>query len=102
LVNGYAHKGKKLLGIRLDSGDLHTLASSVVRCWIRAGFQDTFILASNELDETVISELKRQGAKIDAWGVGTHLVTGKKPRGLWTGSISSPRFETRGLLGSTN
>jgi nicotinate phosphoribosyltransferase len=29
------------------------------------------------LDETLISELKRQGAKITLWGVGTNLVTGK-------------------------
>jgi len=60
-------QGKKLLGIRLDSGDLAHLSIISREMLDTAGFQDTFILASNELDETVISELKRQGAKIDAW-----------------------------------
>ncbi len=42
-----------------------------------AGFKEAVIVASNELDETIISELKRQGAKITVWGVGTNLVTSK-------------------------
>lgn len=67
--------GKKLQGIRLDSGDLADLSIKSRALLDQAGFQDTFILASNELDETIISELKRQGAKITVWGVGTHLVT---------------------------
>jgi nicotinate phosphoribosyltransferase len=69
-------KGKRFLGIRLDSGDLAQLSIESRKLLDRAGFFDTKIVASNELDEVVISELKRQGAKIDIWGVGTHLVTG--------------------------
>ena len=34
-------------------------------------------MASSELDEYLIRDLKQQGAKIAVWGVGTHLVTGK-------------------------
>lgn len=68
--------GKKLLGIRLDSGDLTYLSIKSRALLDEAGFQETKILASNELDETLISELKRQGAVIDVWGVGTNLVTG--------------------------
>lgn len=70
-------KGKKLLGIRLDSGDLAHISKEARRQLDEAGFSEAKIFASNELDEVVISELKRQGAKIDVWGVGTHLVTGR-------------------------
>ena len=69
--------GKKLKGIRLDSGDLAELSIKSRKLLDDAGFQETFILASNELDETLISDLKRQGAQINIWGVGTNLVTSK-------------------------
>lgn len=69
-------KGKKFLGIRLDSGDLAYLSIKSRELLDAAGFTDTKIVASNELDEVIISELKQQGAKINIWGVGTNLVTG--------------------------
>lgn len=75
-------KGNKLLGIRLDSGDLNELSIASRRLLDEAGFKDTQIIASNELDEKIISELKRQGAKINVWGVGTHLVTGHEQSAL--------------------
>lgn len=73
-------QGKKMLGIRLDSGDLAYLSIKSRAMLDEAGFKDAVILASNELDETIISELKRQGAQIGVWGVGTNLVTaGNQP-----------------------
>lgn len=61
--------------IRLDSGDLARLSKEAWRMFREAGFEDPVIVASNELDEDLIADLKRQGAKINAWGVGTHLIT---------------------------
>lgn len=69
-------QGKDLLGIRLDSGDLNYLSVESRKLLDSEGFKDTKIYASNELDETIIADLKSQGAKIDVWGVGTNLVTG--------------------------
>ncbi|MGK9185664.1 nicotinate phosphoribosyltransferase [Priestia filamentosa] len=62
-------------GIRLDSGDLAYLSKEARRLLDQAGFVDTKIFASNDLDEYTIMNLKAQGAKIDAWGVGTKAIT---------------------------
>ena len=69
--------GTEMLGVRLDSGDLAHLSIEVRKLLDESGFPQAKIMASNELDEMIISDLKQQGAKINAWGVGTHLVTGK-------------------------
>jgi nicotinate phosphoribosyltransferase len=61
--------------IRLDSGDLSRLSKAAYRMFAEAGFPDLLIIASNELDEDLIADLKRQGARINSWGVGTHLIT---------------------------
>ncbi|WP_026308716.1 nicotinate phosphoribosyltransferase [Spirosoma spitsbergense] len=68
-------QGHKLAGIRLDSGDLAYLSIEARKLLDEAGFQDTAIVASNDLDETIIGSLKQQGAAITVWGVGTKLVT---------------------------
>lgn len=68
--------GKELVGIRLDSGDLAWLSIEARRLLDEAGFGQAAVLASNELDETIIQSLKDQGARIAVWGVGTRLVTG--------------------------
>ncbi len=73
---------KELLGIRLDSGDLAYLSIKTRELLNEAGFHNTKIYASNELDETIISELKRQGAQIAVWGVGTNLVTAREQPAL--------------------
>lgn len=68
-------RGADLMGIRLDSGDLAYLSTRARELLDAQGFQDTKIVASNDLDERLISSLKSQGAPIDVWGVGTKLVT---------------------------
>lgn len=63
--------------IRLDSGDLAKLSKQAYALMRAAGFEDPLIVASNDLEEDLIADLKRQGAKINAWGVGTHLITSR-------------------------
>ncbi len=90
--------GHEMAGIRLDSGDLAYLSIEARKILDEGGFPNASILASNDLDESIIQSLKIQGARINAWGVGTKLVTGydqpalggiyklsaiKKPGGKW-------------------
>ncbi|WP_042345180.1 nicotinate phosphoribosyltransferase [Bacillus massiliigorillae] len=62
-------------GIRLDSGDMAYLSIEARKLLDEAGYPNTKIVASNDLDEYTILNLKAQGAKIDIWGVGTKLIT---------------------------
>lgn len=68
-------RGKRLLGIRLDSGDLAWLSVEARKLLDSAGFRDAVIVGSNDLDEHVIASLRHEGAAISVWGVGTRLVT---------------------------
>ena len=61
------------LGFVLDSGDLAYLSKEARRMLDDAGFPNAKIIASNDLDEYTIMNLKQQGAKIDSWGIGTKL-----------------------------
>ena len=63
------------IGIRLDSGDLAYLSKEARKMLDKAGFKDAKIVASSDLDEYTIINLKAQGAKIDSWGIGTKLIT---------------------------
>ena len=67
----------KKYGIRLDSGDLAYLSKKARKMLDEAGFPDASICASNDLDEYLLHDLKAQGAAINSWGVGTHLITSK-------------------------
>ncbi len=68
-------RDRSLDAIRLDSGDLAYLSIEARRMLDEAGFQETKIVASNDLDEHTIESLREQGARIDVWGVGTKLDT---------------------------
>lgn len=61
--------------IRLDSGDLAPLSIEARSLLDEAGLNHVKIVASNDLDEYEIEKLKKQGARIDIWGIGTKLVT---------------------------
>jgi nicotinate phosphoribosyltransferase len=75
-------KGYTLKGVRLDSGDLAYLSKKTRKMLDDAGFKETIILASNQLDEYLIRSLNEQNAPIDGYGIGTELITGKKTAAL--------------------
>ncbi|RNB83109.1 nicotinate phosphoribosyltransferase [Brevibacillus nitrificans] len=68
-------EGKQLSAVRLDSGDLAYLSIKTREMLDKAGLPYVKIVASNDLDEHTIMNLKVQGARVDSWGVGTQLIT---------------------------
>lgn len=68
-------RGKKLVGIRIDSGDLAYLSQLGREMLDNAGLYDTKIVVSNDLDEYILESLQDQHAKLDILGIGTKLVT---------------------------
>lgn len=67
--------GDKLKGVRLDSGDLNDLSQRVRKILDENGCASAKIVASGDLNEYRIAELRKAGAPIDLYGVGTDLVT---------------------------
>jgi nicotinate phosphoribosyltransferase len=68
-------KGCRLGGVRLDSGDLAEISTQVRKLLDDNGLRYVRIFASGDLDEFKIAELLKEGAKIDAFGVGTKMGT---------------------------
>ena len=68
-------RGITKCGIRLDSGDLCYLTQKARAMLDEAGWESCTITVSNALDEYLIQDLLRQGAKIDAFGVGERMIT---------------------------
>lgn len=64
-------------GVRLDSGDLAYLSIECRKMLDRAGMTGCKIFATNSLDEYLISDLEKQGARIDCYGVGDAIATAK-------------------------
>lgn len=69
--------GKRLAGIRIDSGDLAYLSKRVRKMLDEAGLPDCKIVVSNSLDEFTVTSLLGQGACIDSFGIGERLITAK-------------------------
>ncbi|KAM7507109.1 hypothetical protein LguiA_017562 [Lonicera macranthoides] len=74
--------GYKAAGIRLDSGDLAYLSCEsrkffrvIEKEFNAPGFGKMNITASNDLNEETLDALNKQGHEIDAFGIGTYLVT---------------------------
>ena len=68
---------RPMYGIRLDSGDLAYLSVECRKLLDREGFNECKIIVSNSLDEYLISDLERQHAAIDLYGVGDAIATSK-------------------------
>ena len=69
--------GKRLKGVRIDSGDLAYLSKKTRKMLDDAGLTDCQIVASNSLYEYTISSLIDQGGSIDSFGAGARLITSK-------------------------
>ena len=72
-----APMGIRPKGIRLDSGDIAYLSIKAREMLDAAGYPDMQIMASNSLDEYLVSDLLAQGARIDSFGIGERLITSK-------------------------
>lgn len=67
-------EGRRLIAVRLDSGDLCSLSKEVRRIFRQGGHPDIQIMASGSLDEYRIEQLLAGGAEIDSFAVGTRVV----------------------------
>ena len=76
-IRAFKEAGITKGGIRIDSGDLAYLSRKARRMLDEAGLSDIRIIASNSLDEYIIQDLLKQGARIDGFGVGERLITSK-------------------------
>ena len=69
--------GKRLKGVRIDSGDLAYLTKKSRKLLDEAGLSDCKIIISNSLDEFTITSILNQGGKVDSFGVGERLITAR-------------------------
>jgi len=66
-------RGQKLLGVRLDSGDMAALSVEVRRILDDAGLTEVKIIGSGGLDEFELAQLTAANAPFDSYGVGTKM-----------------------------
>jgi nicotinate phosphoribosyltransferase len=76
-IKAFRECGITKCGVRIDSGDIAYLTKKVRAMLDEAGFTQCKIVVSNSLDEKIIADILRQGAQIDAFGVGERLITAK-------------------------
>jgi nicotinate phosphoribosyltransferase len=83
-------QGHRPVGIRLDSGDLAYLAIQAAAMLDAAGFGDTSIVLSNDLDELVIMQIITQiSAEAPGYGVDPDKLVGRLVYGVGTRLITS-------------
>ena len=69
--------GKRLKGVRIDSGDLAYFSKKLRKLFDANDMQDCKIVVSNSIDEFLIKSLQKQGARSDSYGVGERMITSK-------------------------
>ena len=69
--------GKRLKGVRIDSGDLAYFSKKIRKTLDAHDMQDCKIVVSNSVDEFLMQSLKKQNASIDSYGVGERMITSK-------------------------
>ena len=82
LAREMEERGRRLAGVRLDSGDLAYMAKESRQQLDQAGLDYVKIVASNNVDEHLIRSLRDQGAPIDVYGIGTAVLTGQPDAAL--------------------
>jgi nicotinate phosphoribosyltransferase len=70
-------KGHRLMGVRLDSGDMEDLSEHVREILDDAGLEYIKIVLSSDLNEYKINNYTKDGAPVDIYGVGTEMITAK-------------------------
>lgn len=76
-IKAFKDCGIEKCAVRIDSGDIAYLTKKVRKLLDDAGLPHCKIVISNSLDEKIIADILRQGAQIDAFGVGERLITAK-------------------------
>lgn len=76
-IRAFKECGITNCSVRIDSGDIAYLTKKVREKLDSEGMQHCKIVISNSLDEKIIVDILRQGAQIDAFGVGERLITAK-------------------------
>ena len=69
--------GHRLVGVRLDSGDMMRLSEQVRRILNDEGLGYVKIVLSSDLNEYKIDKYTEHNAPVDIYGVGTEMITAK-------------------------
>lgn len=92
-----ASRGQKLLGVRIDSGDLAAQARAVRKVFDDANLPELKIVGSSGLDEFELAELARSNTPFDSYGIGTKM--GMSADAPWADmSYKLVEYERRPLL----
>jgi nicotinate phosphoribosyltransferase len=92
-----AEQGKKLVGVRIDSGDLAAQARAVRKVFDDANLREVKIFGSGGLDEFDLAQFAAANIPYDSYGVGTKM--GTSADAPWSDiSYKLVEFENRSVL----